>query len=210
MLYNSDLTKNIEKNDVAFLPAGIHDDVKYDGTRYEKTQFNEFIEFKFSKNGRSVTHTEWAPKRGDNETDAAYIDKCKNQLIRFQHIVGAAYSPTVYPHLYDVDDKGQYILKFQGATFKDLCDWATSMLDQADKNIRFRIKVVYNDRGYTSLPRYTKYTFIEPMSVVIAGESKISTLSIDIMEKPVVADKETTVKNELAAESSVNIDDLPF
>ena len=63
-MYSSSRAKKIVKNDVAFLSAGIHDNVHLIGVRYETSiQDNSFIEFKFEKEGRIMTHTEWNRER---------------------------------------------------------------------------------------------------------------------------------------------------
>ena len=108
---------------------------------------------------------------------------------------------------------------FTGETFEQFANWVVDMLEKADKSILLRIKVVYNNSGYTTLPRYAKYTFIEPMSIVNENKSVIVKLGIDLFEKPIVADQEQanpnplmnpTVGSESVSSSLDASSDLPF
>jgi len=204
MLYSSKETK-IVKKDVAFLPAGITDNVNFAGIRYEKTPNNSFVELKFEKDGKTMTHTEWAPQQG-NSTDDTYRNKCRNQLARFQQIIAAYYPYAKYPEMYEVDaETNTPYVTFEGASFNDLANWVVTKMNNADKATQVRLKIVYNDRGYTTLPMYAVYTFIEPMSVVDEGKSMISELGIDNFVKPIKADVEVKTVNPLA-----DVNDLPF
>lgn len=197
MLYSLEKTKAIQKKDVAFLPAGIHDDVSWVDVRYEETPNNAFIEFKFEKNGRTMTHTEWQPQQGSLPYDA-FQNSCTNQVERIRQILSCFYDE----------------LSFEGDSFKALAEWVIDRFNNADKSKKVRIKVVYNDRGYTTLPRYTKYTFIEPMDKVERNESVISKLSIDKFEKPeITTDSEQPKSNPfdvVDGSLSNTSDDLPF
>lgn len=210
MLYSSKETK-IVKKDVAFLPAGITDNVNFAGVRYEKTPNNSFVELKFEKDGKTMTHTEWAPRQGDS-TDEVYKNKCGNQLARFQQVIAAYYPYTKYPEMYEVDaETSTPYIKFEGASFDDLANWVVSKMSNVDKSIQVRLKIVYNDRGYTTLPMYAVYTFIEPMSIVEEGKSMISELGIDNFVKPIKADVEIKTVNPLIATvESTDVNDLPF
>ena len=68
-----------------------------------------------------------------------------------------------------------------------------------------RIKVVYNNSGYTTLPKYAKYRFIEPMTIVDKNESVIVKLNIDQFEKPVIADFEQSNPNPLLSNDSFTV-----
>lgn len=81
-------------------------------------------------------------------------------------------------------------LDFNGESFEQFAQWITDMLNKVDKSKKLRAKIVYNDKGYTTLPNYAKYTFIEPMELPEGQSSSIAMLNIDQFTKPVVADKE--------------------
>ena len=79
--------------------------------------------------------------------------------------------------------------------------------------ILLRVKIVYNNKGYTTLPTYCKFTFIEPMNLPEGQKSKITELNIDLFVRPVIADKESKEENPLesiSTEDSNAGSDLPF
>lgn len=211
-MYSSSRAKKIVKNDVAFLSAGIHDNVHLIGIRYETSiQDNSFIEFKFEKEGRIMTHTEWEPRKKTafgELTQEEFELKCDKQFSRVKQILECFYD----------EDK----LQFEGESFKEYAKWVVGLLSADNiKDKALRVKVIYNDKGYTTLPKYAKYTFIEPMSTVDAGESMITKLGIDLFEKPIVADVEKqnanpfqvvngTLESVDVTTSNNSEDDLPF
>ena len=154
-----------------------------------------------------MTHTEWEPRKktsfGELTQDEFEL-KCDKQFSRVKQILECFYD----------EDK----LQFEGESFKEYAKWVVGLLSADNiKDKALRVKVVYNDKGYTTLPKYAKYTFIEPM-VLPEGfydketnpenKSLIRELSIDRFTKPVIADKETKV-DELSVGNDP-ADDLPF
>lgn len=209
MIYSSQRAQAITKKDVAYLEAGIHDNVRLDSVRVDKS-INDlnFIEFKFvAEDGRYMTHTEWEPRKSDMDNDESLQKKYDNQFSRMDQILQCFYP----------NDEDRV---FNSESFKELINWVADMLNKADKSILLRIKVVYNDKGYTTLPKYAMYRFIEPMSVVNENKSVIVKLNIDRFEKPVIADTEKSTKNPLAGDAfsknnasetnNDNPDGLPF
>lgn len=210
-MYSSSRAKQIEKKDVAFLSAGIHDDVFLTGVRYgTSVQGRNFIEFKFVKDNRTMTHTEWEPRRttstGENLPDDGFYAKVDNQWERIKEILICYYK----------EEELQY--EEEGG-FKEYAQWVIDKLStEKVKTTPVRIKAVYSKTGYISLPQYAKYTFIEPMSTVNEGKSVIVKLGIDLFEKPVVADTESSTANPFQVVNGTldntsqqnNVDDLPF
>lgn len=210
-MYSSSRAKQIEKKDVAFLSAGIHDDVFLTGVRYgTSVQGRNFIEFKFVKDNRTMTHTEWEPRRttSTRETlpDDVFYNKVDNQWERIKEILICYYK----------EEDLQY--EEEGG-FKEYAQWVIDKLStEKVKTTPVRIKAVYSKTGYISLPQYAKYTFIEPMSTVNEGKSVIVKLGIDLFEKPVVADTESSTANPFQVVNGTldntsqqnNVDDLPF
>lgn len=210
-MYSSSRAKQIEKKDVAFLSAGIHDDVFLTGVRYgTSVQGRNFIEFKFVKDNRTMTHTEWEPRRttstGENLPDDVFYAKVDNQWERIKEILICYYK----------EEELQY--EEEGG-FKEYAQWVINKLStEKVKTTPVRIKAVYSKTGYISLPQYAKYTFIEPMSTVNEGKSVIVKLGIDLFEKPVVADTESSTANPFQVVNGTldntsqqnNVDDLPF
>lgn len=209
MIYSSQRAQAITKKDIAYLGAGIHDNIKLDTIRVDKSiNGKNFIEFKFvAEDGRFATHTEYEPVKSGDQTDEALQVKCDNQFSRIDQILECFYP--------NPEDR-----VFNGEGFKAFTDWVADMLNKADKTILLRVKIVYNDNGYTTLPKYAKYRFIEPMSTVNENKSVIVKLNIDKFEKPIVADTEKSTKNPLAGdafsrntssdENTANPNGLPF
>jgi hypothetical protein len=199
MIFNTNSAFNVEKKDVSFLGAGIHENVEFAGIRNEKsTNGNMFIEFKFIKDGATLTQTEYEPTKFNDQTDAEFEDKANKQVARILQIMSPWYTK-------------EQLSNFTADSFAVFAKWVTDLMSAADKSILVRLKVVYGQNGYTSLPKYSVYTFIEPMSV---EKSKIAELKIDQFTRPVIGDKEEHAKSSAdvfapKAEPVVN-NDLPF
>lgn len=173
---------SIEKKDVAFLEAGIHENATLAGVRKEKSQNgNQFLEFSFIKDGRKLTHTEFEPSKGPNQTEEEFNSKINNQVARILQIMSVYYSKDV-------------LSAFEGDSFDQFGNWVKSLLDAADKSKLLRIKAVYSNNGYVGLPKYSAYTFIESMDIS-SDKSKIAKLGIDLFERPNIGDKEEAVKS---------------
>ena len=96
--------------------------------------------------------------------------------------------------------------------FKEMIDWVKSQLDpMISTNKKLRIKVAYDKNGYTKVSTYG--IFVEPMTVT---ESQIKLFKKDLMERPVVADKEPAtdpLASKIASPSTdipVGANGLPF
>jgi len=199
MIFSTEQAFNIEKNDKSFLEGGIHEGVRLTGVRNEKsTNGNSFIEFEFNKNGAVLTHTEWEPTKRADQTDEEMASKVNNQVARVLQIMSVFY------------DKAT-LSNFTATTFAQFGIWVKSLLDAADKTKLLRIKAIYNPNGFTSLPKYAKYTFIESMDVELA-DTKIKKLGIDTFERPEQGDKEVAAKSSSETFTSTPIpsSDIPF
>lgn len=191
-----------------YLEAGIHENVKFDSVRSDVSPTgNTFIEFKFKKDDQELIHTEWEPKAREGYTDEQNQNKATNQVSRIMQILRCFYPKEV--------------LNFTGSTYKEFTNWVVSLLNAANKDTLLKVKIVYNDKGYTTLPNYAKFAFIEPMDIPMGyyeegkNDSMIVELSIDQFTKPVVADTEVKEDNPLADTTSTALsnlpgDDLPF
>ena len=178
---------NIVKNDMQFIPAGIQENIMLKSARTEKSiNGNQFLEIKFERNGAILTHTEWEPRLTNFCTTQEELqEKSDNQYSRMLQILSCFYSDSE--------------LNFNGDTFKEFAEWVVKMLNNADKTKKVRAKVVYNDRNYTTLPKYAKFTFIEPMTID-SESSNIAELSMDKFKKSVIADNESNIKDSLQTE----------
>ena len=78
MIFNTNTAFNIQKKDVKFLDAGIHEDVSLEKVRHDRSpNGNMFIEFTFAKDGTFMTHTEYEPTKFQDQTDAEFEKKSK-------------------------------------------------------------------------------------------------------------------------------------
>lgn len=181
-MYSKERAQQITKNDIKFIPAGIHEDVKLKSAKVaESPNGNRFIEITFDKEGSTLTQTEWKPTKFDGMTDEALQKKEDTQFSRMMQILLCFYK----------DEE----LIFNGSNFEEFSKEVVDYLNKADHSKLLRVKVVYNDKGYTTLPSYAKYTFIEPMELPEGTTSAITELKIDNFTKPVVADTEVPVVN---------------
>lgn len=202
-MYSTERANSITSKDVSFLPAGIHENVELLSAKVETSiQGNTFLEIKFHKNGMGLTQTEWEPtKRSEDISDISLQDKCDKQFKRMLQILECFYT------------KEQLV--FTGANFKEFAAWVVNMLNAADKSVKLKLKVVYNNKGYTTLPAYSTYTFIEKMDLEDGKTSKIIELTIDKFVRPVIADVEKPNTNFLqtqymASTGLTNPSGLPF
>lgn len=200
MIYSTELANKIETTDVLkskYLEAGIHENVQLVGAKVDKSiNENIFLEVKFTKEGQDLTHTEWESTKKPGESDEECQTRGSKQVKRIMQILECFYPKEA--------------LVFAGSSYKDFVDWVAMMLNAANKSILLRVKIVYNKKGYTTLPNYCKFTFIEPMNLPEGEKSKIAELSIDQFTKPVIADVETKDTNPLMETSSDPTGDLPF
>lgn len=199
-MYSKERAQQIVKNDVKFIPAGIHENVTLKSARVAESPTGlKFLEIVFEKNGATLTQTEWKPTKFEGMDDSALQKKEDTQFSRMMQILLCWYS----------DEQ----LVFNGTSFEEFSQEVVNYLNNADKSKKLRVKIVYNDKGYTTLPSYARYTFIEPMELPEGQTSSITELRIDNFTKPVVADTETPVANLTGiSTSSDNADPngLPF
>lgn len=194
-MYSKERASQVIKKDIKYIPAGIQENVALESARLaESPTGRSYVEIKFSKDGATMTRTEWEPRRTEMDTDETYQSKEDKQFSRVMQILLCFYK----------DEE----LVFNCSTFKEWAKEVVDYLNKADKTKLVRAKVVYDDRGYATLPQYAAYTFIEPMTV---ETSSIVELGIDRFTRPVVADVEKpadplTVTNIIEEAGS----DLPF
>jgi hypothetical protein len=177
MIFSTKSAYSVEKKDIAFLEGGIHENVAFVNVRKERsTGGNLFLEFEFEKNGAKLTHTEWEPNKRPEDTDDEFASKANNQVARILQIIGCFYEK-------------EQLENYTFSQFDELYSWVKSLMDAVDKTKLLRLKVIYGATGYTSLPKYAKYTFIESMDIP-TSESKIKQLGIDVFTRPEIGDKE--------------------
>ena len=196
-MYSKERAQQITKNDIKYIPAGIQENVALRSARVTTSpQGNLFLEIVFEKDGATLIQTEWKPTRFGNMTVEDVQKKEDNQFSRMMQILLCFYK----------DEE----LIFNSTTFEDWAKEISDYLNKADKTKLLRVKIVYNNKGYTTLPTYAKYTFIEPMTIS-KEDSTIVELGIDKFTRPVVADKEEIVDPiNTTTETEEDPNGLPF
>lgn len=190
-MYSKERAQQVTKNDVKFIPAGIQENVALKSARVaESPTGRKFFEVTFEKDGATLVQTEWKPDNKNGElSDEAVQKKEDNQFSRIMQLLLCFYK----------DEQ----LVFNGTKFEEFSKEVVDYLNNADKSKLLRVKVVYNDKGYTTLPSYAKYTFVEPMVLPEGQTSAITELRIDNFAKPIVADVETPVASIGSTMSSI-------
>lgn len=203
-MYSKERAVAIAKNDIRFIPVGINENVTLKSAKLDKSpNGNSYLEIVFEKDGATLSQTEWKPTKFDTMSDEDLQKKVDTQFSRMMQILLCFYT----------DEQ----LIFNGTTFEAFAKEVVDYLNNADKTKLLKVKVIYNNKGYTTLPNYAKYTFIEPMTLEQDKKSAIVELSIDNFVKPVIADKEPVVTgvasslslNAMGAQTAVS-SDLPF
>ena len=182
-MYNSQKAKSI-KTTTKVVTVGINDNCKYVTGEVKTSQNgNPFFEIIFENaEGVKVTQTEWKPTRFDGMTDEDYQAKYDTQYSRMLHILECFYK--------------EEELNFNGESFTEFANWVIDLLNKVDKETLLRIKFVYNNRGFVTLPSYAKFQFIERMDT---PKSNIKILDKDQLIRPVVADTEVKVNTDYLA-----------
>jgi len=177
MSYN---TKDIPADGfgVNFMDSGIHENVELTNIRYDTSpNNNKFIVFSFKNvRGQTLDHTEWEPS---DVEETRLNQKITNQIKRIKHIA-KRYMPE---DTFDISTDS-----FENFALKTI-----QLFGDKYKGVKVRIKVVYSNSNYTSLPNYVP--FIESMDIS-KEESKLEIISIDKMLRD-KADRESPVANPL-------------
>ena len=173
MAYTMNKDIPVEGNGSAFLDAGIHENIKLTDVKYDESRNgNKFIAFYFQDgNGNQVPKTEWEPKGEGEDLER----KQANVMQRLKHI---AVNSGILS-----EDEFQFSVDSFEELGKKVEELLKSKKDQWDKN-KLRIKVVYDNNNYTTLPRYTKFACLENMNKIPSEQSKIKILpAIDKMKR---------------------------
>ena len=198
-------TNNTEFNS-SYMPVGINENVTLNAVNVNKSpQGRDYIEFIFANaEGQTASFTEWKNEKNMwIKTDEDLQRRDDQQFGRILQVINCFYDETP---------------EFEGNNFVEMINWVKAKLDQfVNSNLpkkELRLKVVYDKNGYTRVSSLG--TFVELMSV---EQSQIKLWKKDLLERPVVADREDDPLVAAAKEAQLlNIpvtettgaDDLPF
>ena len=193
-------TNNSEFNS-SYMPVGINENVTLKDVTVEKSPTGlDFIRITFeNEQGQTAELTEW--KNTKNmwiKTDEDLQNRDNQQFGRLLQVIDAV--------------NGSHP-EFEGSSFAEMINWVKTQLEVIQLATPLRLKVVYDKKGFTKVS--TLGTFVEPMSI---EESQIKLWKNDLLERPIVADKEPVadpltgqdMSSIPVTETSTGADNLPF
>ena len=191
-------TTNNEEFNSSYMPVGINENVTLKEVNVNKSpNGRDFLEIVFENNlGQTATMTEW--KNEKNMWIATDDDLQRRDDAQFGRI------------LQIIDAVNGEHPDFEGNSFAEMINWVKSILT-APNNRQLRLKVIYDKKGFTQVSK--NGVFVEPTSVA-KEQSQIKLWKNDLLERPIVADKEATdplsVTTAPVTADSTGADDLPF
>lgn len=190
-------TNNNEFND-SYMPVGINDNVTLKEVNVNKSpQGKDYLEFVFqNEEGKTASFTEWKNEKNTwIKTDEDLQNRDNKQFGRILQIVKCFKNDP----------------EFEGNSFVEMINWVKTTLTtigEWDKTL-LRLKVIYDKKGYTTVSKNGIY--VEPMST---EESQIKLWKNDLLERPIVADNESSTDPLTQQSTPVTekngADDLPF
>ena len=190
-------TTNNQEFNSSYMPVGINENITLKEVNVNKTSNGrDFLEIIFeNENGQTATMTEWKNEKNMwIKTDEDLQRRDNQQFGRILQVIDAF--------------KGGHN-DFEGSSFIEMITWAKICLNDGESGTA-RLKVTYDKNGYTQVSK--NGIFVEPMSVT---ESQIKLWKNDLLERPVVADREPaadplSVTTAPVTETNTGADDLPF
>lgn len=190
-------TNNNEFND-SYMPVGINNNVTLKEVNVNKSpQGKDYLEFVFqNEEGKTASFTEWKNEKNTwIKTDEDLQNRDNKQFGRILQIVKCFKNDP----------------EFEGSSFVEMINWVKTTLTtigEWDKT-PLRLKVIYDKKGYTTVSKNGIY--VEPMSI---EESQIKLWKNDLLERPIVADNESSTDPLTQQSTPVteknDADDLPF
>lgn len=190
-------TNNNEFND-SYMPVGINDNVTLKEVNVNKSpQGKDYLEFVFqNEEGKTASFTEWKNEKNTwIKTDEDLQNRDNKQFGRILQIVKCFKNDP----------------EFEGSSFVEMINWVKTTLTTIGKwdKTLLRLKVIYDKKGYTTVSKNGIY--VEPMST---EESQIKLWKNDLLERPIVADNESSTDPLTQQSTPVTekngADDLPF
>jgi hypothetical protein len=191
-------TTNNQEFTSSYMPVGINENVKLKEVNVNKTaQGRDFLEIVFvNADGQTATMTEWENEKNMwIKTDEELQQRDNQQFGRILQVIDA------------INGKHD---EFEGNSFTEMINWVKNELEVIQLATPLRLKVVYDKKGYTKVSSLG--IFVEPMSV---EQSQIKLWKNDLLERPIVADKEPATdplagNSAPVTETNTGADDLPF
>jgi hypothetical protein len=190
------------------MPVGINENITLKEVNVNKsTNGKDFLEIIFENaEGQTATMTEWKNEKNMwIKTDEDLQRRDDAQFGRILQVIDAALGSHT---------------DFEGTSFLEMINWVKQQLTPATdtNNLRrgMRLKVTYDKNGFTQVSK--NGIFVEAMGT---EESQIKLWKNDLLERPIVADKETATdplagqamsdfSAPVTADSNTGADDLPF
>lgn len=190
-------TNNNEFND-SYMPVGINDNIILKEVNVNKSpQGKDYLEFVFqNEEGKTASFTEWKNEKNTwIKTNEDLQNRDNKQFGRILQIIKCFKNDP----------------EFEGSSFVEMINWVKTTLTtigEWDKTL-LRLKVIYDKKGYTTVSKNGIY--VEPMST---EESQIKLWKNDLLERPIVADNESSTDPLTQQSTPVTekngADDLPF
>lgn len=199
-MYSTKTAKSNNGFESSYMEVGINNNVELQNVEVlTSPQGKDFIKFTFEKDGKTVNFTEWKNEKNMwIKTDEDLQNRDDLQFGRILQLINCFFEETP---------------DFEGNSFKEMINWVKLQLEQGMKNNKkLRLKVVYDKNGYTTVSKYG--TYVESMDIK-EEDSQIKLFKNDLLERPIVADKEPaadpfTQKSISVTENNIGADDLPF
>ena len=169
-------TTNNNEFNASHMPVGINNNVTLKEVNVNKSpQGKDYLEFVFqNEEGKTASFTEWKNEKNTwIKTDEDLQNRDNKQFGRILQIVKCFKNNP----------------EFEGSSFVEMINWVKTTLTtigEWDKT-PLRLKVIYDKKGYTTVSKNGIY--VEPMST---EESQIKLWKNDLLERPIVADNESS------------------
>jgi hypothetical protein len=185
-LYNVDASTKTATDSTTWIQAGIHENLKLVDVKCALSKNNNLYLAFYAENeqGDKVSNTEWeyTPKKEWSQMTPEEQDKSigiiENQKAKVKQIV------EIFKPDFNIDAE----------TFEDFAKKTVEFLGDSYKDKLFRLKVVYDYKGFTTFAQSARYVFIESMDIA-KEDSQIRILGNDKIVREGKIDKPSTEKN---------------
>jgi hypothetical protein len=145
--------------------GGIHEDVTLKSIDFEavKEGSEKALRFKFGKEGMSFIHTEFKISEEGVKKFAAMVKKPFDEALKLEYQKqGERIKHILVAMLRDRK------LKLRGSDWKSFCQGIIELAGDSYKGELFRMKVVYNTKGFATFPNRAISPFIQNMKDINA------------------------------------------